>query len=166
MKKLNLGCGENYLKGWVNVDISNKDIYGKEIKVDARHDLDKIPYPFKSNEFDEVLMKHVLEHLDDIYSVINELLRITKPCGKIKLIVPHFTFYGAFRDPTHKHIFSLESINYFKGNAKLISMKLRYSHNRILDSFGSFIINLSPKLYERFFCWLFPCQECIWILEK
>ena len=51
MKKLNLGSGFDYKRGWINVDINNKDIYGRKIKIDVKHDLNKSPWPFKKNEF-------------------------------------------------------------------------------------------------------------------
>jgi len=162
-KKLNLGCGNDYKEGWVNVDFSDKDVYGQKIKIDVKHDLNKFPYPFKDSEFDEVLMKHVLEHLDDIGKSLKELVRITKKGGRIRIMVPHFTFYGAFRDPTHKHFFSLDSICYFDG-FDIISKRLTYSHNKILGLID-FIVNLNYIFYERFLCGIFPVQDCAWELE-
>jgi ubiquinone/menaquinone biosynthesis C-methylase UbiE len=164
--KANLGCGNRYMQGWINVDISDKDIYGNIIKVDKKHNLDKFPYPFKDNTFDEVLMRHTLEHLKDIDKAVQEMIRIAKKGGKIRIVVPHYTFYGAFRDPTHKHFFSYDSINYFKGKCKVISQRLQYSHNKILDFFGSPLINIMPRIYERFFCYIFPCQDILWEIKK
>jgi len=164
IKKLNLGCGKKYLDGWVNSDISEKDIYGNKIKVDVKHDLEKFPWPFKDNEFDFVLMQHTMEHLRDIFKVMKELTRITKSGGIVKIMVPHFSNYMAYRDPTHLHYFSLESIDYIKQNNIILSKRLRVSHNRIIN-FSSKIINLFPTIYERFFYGYFPVQECEWILK-
>ena len=164
LKKLNLGCGKKYLEGWVNLDISDKDIYENKIKVDIKHDLNKFPWTFKDNEFDIVLLEHNLEHLKDIYKVMKELTRISKNGGRIKIIVPHFSCYLAYRDPTHLHYFSRDSIDYFKGKNIVLSKKLRVSHNKIID-ISSKIINISPTIYERFFYGFFPVQECIWELE-
>ena len=116
MKKLNLGCGQKYLAGWINADLSDKDIYGNKIKVDVKHNLEKFPWPFKDNEFDAILMEHVLEHLNNLEKVMKELKRISKNKAKIKIIVPNFSCNLAYRDPTHVHYFTLESIDYFKGN--------------------------------------------------
>ena len=164
VKKLNLGCGKEYRDGWVNLDISNKDIYDNEIKVDVKHDLNKFPWPFKSNEFDFVLLKHLLEHLNDIPKVMNELIRITRKGGIIKIIVPHFSCYHTYRDPTHKIFPSIQTINYIKKNSDVVSSKLRVSHNRFLNMFSPFI-NKFPVIYERFFYGFFPVQEIIWILR-
>ena len=44
---LNLGCGEDYVDGAVNVDYFAR-------RVDVRHELNTFPYPFSDNEFDEI----------------------------------------------------------------------------------------------------------------
>ena len=164
MKKLHLGCGHRYFEGFTNVDISDKDIYGEQIKVDIKHDLNKFPYPFKDQEFDFVVIEHVLEHLDSLEKVIKELIRITKKTGKVKIVVPYFSHYASFRDPSHKHRFSLDTLGYFKG-FKIISKKLSFSHNKILKSMFNPLINLNYRIYERFFCYILPAEECIWEIK-
>lgn len=164
MKKLHLGCGHKYKEGWINLDFGNKDIYGEEIKVDVIHDLNKFPYPFKDNSFDRLLTEHTIEHLDDLEKVFSELVRITKSGGKIKIIVPYFSHYASFRDPTHKHYFSLDTITYFKG-FKVTSKKLSFSHNKTLKKIFNPLINLNYRIYERFFSYILPAEECIWIIE-
>ena len=59
LNKLNLGCGGDYKKGWVNLD------YRSNIKTDVKWNLEKFPYPFKPNTFDEILLKSVLEHMQN-----------------------------------------------------------------------------------------------------
>ncbi len=59
LKKLNLGCGLNHREGYVNLDAV------KLPGVDVVHDLNKMPYPFKTNQFDEIICQHLLEHLDN-----------------------------------------------------------------------------------------------------
>lgn len=49
--------------------------------VDVVWDLNKCPYPFEDDSVDYVLAKHVLEHLDDVISVMNGLHRILKKGG-------------------------------------------------------------------------------------
>lgn len=157
--KLHLGCGTIYKKGWTNVDITDIDIDGSKNRVDILCDLDIFPYPFKDKEFDEILMDNVLEHLKDIDKVLKELSRIIKKEGKLTINVPHFTCYGAYREPGHKHHFSLDSLCYYP-DFRVIKKRLLYSKNKHLEVLFGWLINLNPPIYERFFCFILPCQEC------
>src|SRR3546814_14154913 len=44
---------------------------------------------------------------------MEELHRITKPGGLVKIIVPYFRARWAYIDPTHRHFFTTESFAYF-----------------------------------------------------
>jgi len=167
-KKLNLGSGEDYREGWINLDISDRDTYGQKIKVDIKHDLDKFPYPFKNNQFDEILASHVIEHLKNPTRFMNELIRISKNNAIIHILAPHFSSFTAYSDLTHKR----PGISYFtfgvnwtnkEINKRLKVIERRFDFTRtnfsFLNKIFNPIINLSPKLYERFFCWGFPCSQ-------
>ena len=112
MKKLNLGCGKHILKGYTNLDVVKLE------GVNIIHDLNKFPYPFSDNYFNEILAKSVLEHLWYLPKVLEELWRISKPNAVINIWVPHFASLGAFVDPTHKQFFTYYSFDYFSENAK------------------------------------------------
>ena len=105
MKKLNLGCGEFHREGYVNVDC-----YAVSAP-DVRHDLEQIPFPFADNEFDEILLEHVLEHLSDPFAVMRELHRIAAPEAIVKISVPHFS--RGFTHPEHKRGFDVSFSLYF-----------------------------------------------------
>jgi ubiquinone/menaquinone biosynthesis C-methylase UbiE len=102
MKRLNLGCGKDYLNGWVNVDVIN-------VKKDVKHDINKFPYPFKASTFDEVLMKMILEHVENPIKVLKEVVRISKNGAKITITVPHATSYANYTDLQHKTNFTENS---------------------------------------------------------
>jgi hypothetical protein len=102
--KLNLGCGEDYKEGWINLDILN-------IKKDIKHNLNKIPYPFKKSIFKEIFMKMILEHVNNPITVLKEIIRISKKNAKIIIIVPHATSYANFTDIQHKTNFTETSFN-------------------------------------------------------
>lgn len=110
MIKLNLGCGQKYLKGYINTDIS------RNVKAEKYFDLNKFPYPFRNNYADIIFMDNVLEHLHDIPAVMNELHRIAKSKAIIEIIVPYGKSDGAIQDPTHTHFFTERSMDYFAAN--------------------------------------------------
>ena len=105
-KFLNLGCGRDIRKGWVNLD--RAALPG----VDVVHDLDCRPLPFADGQFDLVLAKDVLEHVDYI-PLLRELHRILRVGGRLEIQVPHFTAAANYIDPTHRHRFSVRTFEFF-----------------------------------------------------
>ena len=99
MKKLNLGCGFDKRDGFVNADNF------PECSPDIFCDLEAFPWPFEDNEFDYILMKHVLEHVGADFAVfkqiMQELYRITAHDGVVEIHVPHFSHATFWADPTH-----------------------------------------------------------------
>lgn len=166
MKKLNFGCGKDLKKGYVNADIA------KLPGVDAWFDFDQYPYPFKDNEFGEVYCRHVLEHTKNLIATMEELFRITKHNGTIKVICPYFAGQGAYNDPTHTRFFAYKTFEYFDRNG-YYSRAIFTTRRRKMFFFSSyafmksawhsipldFLINLVPILYQRFFCYLLPASE-------
>lgn len=61
--KLNLGCGEKYLDGYINVDFCPIFSNGNKMKCDVFHNL-KLGIPFDSNSVKEILLEEVLEHFN------------------------------------------------------------------------------------------------------
>ncbi len=107
MKILDVGCGANKYEGAIGVDknpLTNADVI---------HDLGVFPYPFEDNEFDLCVSNHVIEHVPDVISFVEELHRITKPGGMIKLVTPHYTNPDWAADPTHRnHLNSYSFISF------------------------------------------------------
>lgn len=97
--KLNLGCGQNRLEGYVNIDKY------PTFQPDLLWDLEQTPYPFEAGSVTEIAATHVLEHLgqvpDIFLGVIKELHRILAPGGIMVVKVPHFRGDGYWGDPTH-----------------------------------------------------------------
>jgi len=97
MLKLNLGCGTNHKKGYVNVDK-----YGKP---DLLFNLESCPWPWMNNSVGEVLLNHVLEHLgrtiENYFEIIQELYRVCADGAKIDIVVPHPRHDDFISDPTH-----------------------------------------------------------------
>jgi len=105
MKILDLGCGENKIKGAIGLDNVNLK------SVDIVHDLIHFPYPFESKSIDIIYLRHVIEHFDinDINKILIECHRILINGGKIEISVPHALSIAAFTDPTHKQFFTFAS---------------------------------------------------------
>jgi len=95
--KLNLGCGDDFKEGYLNVDKFGEP----ELKVD----LETVPWPWADDSVAEILLKHVLEHLGretDVYlGIIQEIYRICANNALIQIEVPHPRHDTFLHDPTH-----------------------------------------------------------------
>lgn len=91
--KLNLGCGEHYAPGWVNIDA-----FGG-VRADVFANLDALPYPDSSAEL--VYAGHVLEHIhpDDLPAVLREVRRVLAPGGQFCAVGPDCDRIDPVREP-------------------------------------------------------------------
>lgn len=109
--KLNLGCGANYLDGYINVD-HPRTVTPKDLAMD----LEKTPwYCFQANYADEILMQDVLEHLTFPDEKINEVHRILKPGGRFWGGVPYGFSDGAIQHLEHRCFWTEKSFEYLTG---------------------------------------------------
>lgn len=106
-KILDVGCGWNKVPGAIGIDANPR------AHADVIHDLGAVPYPFPDNEFDEIVCRHVIEHVPDVMALVAELHRITKPGGRISIVTPHYTNPDWPTDPTHRNHFNSYSFNCF-----------------------------------------------------
>lgn len=148
MKKcLNLGCGLDYKKSnenenWVNLD------FNKEVKADIYHDFNK-KLPFNDDYFDYILIDGVLEHSQNIFHLIDDFWRISKPGAIIDIYVPHFTSIHATKHLAHYHQFGIGSFDiykkisgldkgfngerYGKARFKILKQELFYFHHKPVE---------------------------------
>jgi len=84
--KLHLGCGENYIEGWVNVDFDST-------KADEEFDLTK-PFPYHSKSVDFIFAEHILEHFtyEEGLSFLKECHRVLKTTGIFRLSTPDLSW--------------------------------------------------------------------------
>lgn len=136
-RKLNIGCGTDIKKGWINLDKSNL-IKG----VDVTHDLDEYPWPFPNNYFDEVYAQDVIEHLKDLFKTMQEIHRISKNGATVRIIVPYWHSSAAFY-PHHHYFFNIDSMKFFTET------------NRSYDSYPGFKME-KIKLMPSKIGWLIP----------
>jgi SAM-dependent methyltransferase len=177
--KLNLGCGEDYREGYMNVDFHD------HVRVDKVWNLNQLPYPFSENTFSEIIASHVLEHLDNPFAVMKELHRISKKDGRVHIKVPHFS--RGFTHAEHKAGFDVTfpyyfnpaftKSGYFGVNFRLDRMRMNYSAFfhllkymnvnpvsviglKVLHHVFSFFANLAPTLCSRLWCfWVGGFEE-------
>jgi SAM-dependent methyltransferase len=102
-----VGCGQNKVVGAIGIDSNSRS------HADVIHDLGVFPYPFENDRFDEIVCRHVLEHVPDVIGLITELHRITKAGGRLKIVTPHYTNPDWATDPTHRNHFNSYSLTCF-----------------------------------------------------
>ena len=153
-KKLNLGCGNDYREGWVNLENTGGYIE-KKYKADVVHDLNKYPYPFKSNEFDAILASHLVEHLDDPLRFFKECRRILSANGELTVIVPHYTNPMAYT-PLHKTYWSYKSMKHVANGLRIKEVKLKFTPKYKLIEW---IARRFPVFYENTPLSIFPAKE-------
>jgi len=170
--RLNLGSGNEYREGWVNIDVDPR------WKTDILCDIEK-GIPLEDNSIEEVFIKHVLEHIEPrkFQFVMSELVRVCKKNAKIVIYCPYFScsityktidhissisYYTFDTTPgtelVHKHLyFFRKSFGY---SSKLVNLLVK-----VLNPIFSFFPNLFPLVYERFFCWISPVEEIYVVLK-
>ena len=173
-KVLHLGCGHSKLPGSLGVDLLAHS------EVDVVHNLDQYPWPFEANSVDVIFAHSVIEHIDDIVALFEECARILKPGGRVVLTVPYFRSTDSFTDPTHKHFFTSQSLDYFIENSGQLShygytkvqfMKMGFwyswpteSKNALTRMFKKFITDY-PRFYDQYLSLLAPVKTITWELE-
>lgn len=116
--KLNLGCGDRYVPGWVNVDWAGSP-HRKDEEVDLTGEL-----PWPNNSVQTIYAGHVLEHLtlEQCHGLLRQLHRCAIPSGTIMVVGPDLPtayqmqekgtldvtieslLYGAERWPGDRHL--------------------------------------------------------------
>jgi len=105
--KLNLACGQRREEGFFGIDL----VPGES--VDAVVDLEKFPWPIKANSAEEIICNHYVEHTSDLIQFMDEVYRILKPGGKLRVVAPYYTSIRCWQDPTHKRAISDATFLYF-----------------------------------------------------
>jgi len=147
--KLNLGCGNKKIQGYIGVDLIKSDAS------DVVHNLNKFPYPFEKNSVDEIILDNVLEHLDNVIGVMDEIYRISKNGAKVKIYVPYAKSDGAFKDPTHKNFFTEKSFQYFQ-----LDYKYNYYSKARFEIKQIKLLTFSNDIHQKIRN-IFPCRNIL-----
>src|SRR5690349_5178775 len=84
--KLNIGCGTDYKKGWINIDNnSDQNIEKLDLNWDLRY-----PLPFPENSVDFIFNEHFMEHLtvEEGIHANKDFLRVLKKGGILRIATP------------------------------------------------------------------------------
>jgi SAM-dependent methyltransferase len=181
---IELGCGHSKTAGAIGVDVDttgSADIVG-----DAHDVLDRFP----ASSVDELRAFHFLEHVDDLHGLLVRVVRALKPGAKLLVSVPHFSNPYFYSDPTHRRTFGLYSFSYFAAGQVLSRRVPAYcqieglrlnSARLIFKSSRPFVVRHALKhfvgmvfdscrylreFYEENICFLFPCYEVRFELER
>lgn len=174
LKILDLGCGKKKRPNSIGVDYSDRH------DADVIHDLNRFPYPFVNNFADQIYLDNVLEHLDEPMRVMEEVYRIAKIGGTVKVIVPYFRSVWAYIDPTHKTFYTVDSFSYFDPrhiiskrydytSARFIVEKVVFNEtlkNSWLRGLVARIANKYPNRYEMYLSHLYPLDDITYYLRR
>ena len=123
--KINLGCGQNPVPGYLNVDK-----YGEP---EILWDLEQFPWPWEDNSVEEILLTHVLEHIGEEtgthIKILKELYRICRDGALVRITVPHPRHDDFMNDPTHVRVITPAGLRCFskKKNREWAEKKLSNS---------------------------------------
>lgn len=132
LKKLNLGCGNTWLDGYINID---KFPITFDI---VNHDLEKgLPYFLNDNSVDYVIAHHVLEHITNLDLLLNDIHRVCVNGATIDIIVPLANTLWDVADPSHVRRFNHKTFEYycegFSTSYKTTSLFIMVGQNAISE---------------------------------
>lgn len=110
---LELGCGYKPLE-MEGYDFTHHDRWGHSDFVDIAWDLEKLPWPWKDEQFQEVWATDVMEHLHlEVQEWLDECWRILRPDGLLRLRLAAWDNPLSYRDPTHQRVFHPQTFDYW-----------------------------------------------------
>lgn len=104
--KLNLGCADRHLAGFLNVDCCQP--------ADLIFDLDNERWPWDDCSVEAIWADDIVEHLASRIAFMNEAWRVLEPFGVLHIVTPNAAKGGGyFQDPDHCTPWTLSTFKYF-----------------------------------------------------
>ena len=152
MNFLNVGCGNDIRKGWINLD--NHDSVGANVVFDLDRIFKGEPLPFRDNTFDRIICYHVLHTFLHPLPIIKELIRVCKPEGviDIKTHMPNANnaSINMVRGQTQGMLRTIANSNAFDDYNKDSRKAMRHKIKLLDIKYYTNSTNLSVKLADRF----------------
>jgi SAM-dependent methyltransferase len=105
-KVLNIGAGQSYIPGALNVDIS--------VRAELSLDLSTSPLPFDDSSVETIVSIATLEHIPNYLFALGEMYRVLKHDGALLLMLPYVTSTEHHLvNPYHLHNFSERWVDLF-----------------------------------------------------
>lgn len=182
---LELGCGERKRHSEaIGIDLLPNE------GVDVVGDIYSVLRRFPDHCIAAVYSYHCFEHLNNLDAILIELGRVMVKKARLIVVVPHFSNPYYYSDSTHRQSFGLYTFSYFAKNrlfsrqcpqyqreinfeiknVKLVFKSPRPFYVRFgLKKIAQTLFNMNiylQELYEENFCWLIPCYEIHFKLER
>ena len=154
--RLNLGCGNRKIEGFINIDQSDK-----HCKPDLVFNLESTPYPFKTSSVEYIRMSSVIEHLpsspDDFFRILKEFYRISEDGAIIDMWCPDPYHRFQIIDFTHQRPITVEGFKLLNKQhcKKLIKdgdaaspLALMYDIDFVLESYEQLVDDECQKHIE------------------
>ncbi len=169
--KINLGCGSDYLPGYINVDNNSS------VKAEVYCDLNK-KLPFKTNYADEIYCRNLFEHIPNPLNFLLEMKRVLKKGGRALIttsnasyFIYHFPRRKAYHDSYNltshkddKHYFMFQRGHFIaftkKAGLKLVFLDYIISNRKKGKDY------YFQKIMSLFIGKKFAYSDFIWIVEK
>lgn len=183
---LDLGCGTRKKQGSIGIDLVAHP------GVDVVGDVIEVLKEFPVGSVDAIVSQHLVEHVANLEALVEQITRVCKNGARIELVVPHFSNPYFYSDYTHRQPFGLYTFCYFAEydrnclkrvvpkyrsfpGLRLVSVDLCFKTSRpfyiryLLEKAVGAVFNSSRmmrELYERTFCYIWPCYELKFVLTK
>ena len=102
--RLNLGCSDAHVSGWLNVDL----VPPADVVANLKY-----AWPWAESSVEAIKAWDIFEHLPDKLWTMNEAYRVLRPGGQLDLFVPTTDGRGAFQDPTHQSFWTPNDLFYY-----------------------------------------------------
>ena len=152
--RVDLGCGSNKHPGVLGVDRR------PTAAVNLVSDLERLA--LAAGTVDEIWGTCILEHFEDPYLVLDQVVRALRPDGVATFRLPNLGTYSAHLDPTHRFLADLrlwrEVLSGYFAEVTVVPLGTKYRDNPLLVRINDLLVR-RLKFYELAQGWDFICRR-------